>query len=338
MGYTSQFLAHALRKERWQVAGTCRQKHRAYDPPDGSDDWRVFVYDDDDDEGGGLSEAALACLRSSTHVLVSVPPVGISRRPDGVAATYGTVLREMAAAGTLRWLGYLSSTSVYGDWGGHWVDEDCELRPSEPKAKARAAAEAAWLALWQTHGLPVHIFRLGGIYGPSRSILDSLSRDTKTDSQVQRSNRRFVSRCHVADICGVLYASMLQPNPGRVYNIVDDEPAPRGDVEAFARNLLATVSKADAAGELEAGIAVQMQELVRIKDSSIASRAGHEPGIRRGGGAEDETMGVLGRQAEKRVSNQRIKDELRYMLRYPNYRLGLLSLVDIRSLNIDVPS
>jgi hypothetical protein len=141
----------------------------------------------------------------------------------------------VSRAHQLAWVGYLSTTGVYGDHGGGWVDEETPRAPLSERAVRRAEAEDAWLALARDHGVATHVFRLAGIYGPGRNqlaaVLDGTAKRVIKPGQV-------FSRIHVADIAGVLEASIANPNPGRVYNVADDEPAPPQDVVAFAAKLL----------------------------------------------------------------------------------------------------
>ena len=181
----------------------------------------AHVWGPDDDQP--LGPDGLAALAGAHYVLTSVPPVGDFSR-DPVLHTHGRDI--IAAQGGARWVGYLSSTSVYGEHGGEWVDENSALHLPDgdgdsptSKALARAQAEAGWLELHRAHGVPVHIFRLGGIYGRGRSLLDGVRRRTSqgtTDTTRAREGKRYISRCHVADIVAVLRASMAQPNPGCV--------------------------------------------------------------------------------------------------------------------------
>ena len=136
-----------------------------------------------------------------------------------------------AASQSLSWIGYLSTTGVYGDHAGGWVDEMSELKPSGERGRRRAAAEAGWLALSQ----PAHLFRLAGIYGPGSSTLDTV-REGRAKRIVKPG--QIFSRIHVADIARVLEASMARPHPGAAYNVCDDDPAPPSDVIAFAAALL----------------------------------------------------------------------------------------------------
>ena len=179
----------------------------------------AHVWSPDDEQP--LGPDGLAALAGAHYVLTSVPPVGDWDR-DPVLYTHGRDIIALAAA---RWVGYLSSTSVYGEHGGEWVDEGSALHlPQDSdslrsKARARAQAESGWLELHRAHGVPVHIFRLGGIYGPGRSLLEGGRRRTSlgtTDTTRARGGKRYISRCHVADIVAVLRASMAQPSPGCV--------------------------------------------------------------------------------------------------------------------------
>src|SRR5207302_7654188 len=124
---------------------------------------------------------------------------------------------------------------VYGDHAGGWVDERSELRPSGTRGRRRVTAEAGWLDLWRRRGVPAHIFRLAGIYGPGRSPFEALRAGTA--KRIDRPGQVF-SRIHVADLANVLIASMVRPRPGAVYNGCDDDPAPPEAVVAYAGRLL----------------------------------------------------------------------------------------------------
>lgn len=158
-----------------------------------------------------------------THILVSIPP---DEHGDPVIERYGA---EIAVLKNLHWLGYLSTTGVYGTRDGGWVDENSELHPTSARAARRTAAEAGW------RELGAHIFRLAGIYGPARSAFDALRAGNA--KRIDAGGQVF-SRIHVDDIATVLRASIAQPRPGAVYNVCDDEPAPQEAVTAYAAQLL----------------------------------------------------------------------------------------------------
>jgi nucleoside-diphosphate-sugar epimerase len=139
--------------------------------------------------------------------------------------------RDAVLGAPAEWVGYLSTTGVYGDRQGRWVDERSALAPVHERGRWRVAAEKAWLAT----GLPVEIFRLAGIYGPGRSAFDRL-REGRAQRVVKPG--QVFSRIHVEDIARVLRAAMARPAAGAAYNVADDEPAPPEDVIAFAAELL----------------------------------------------------------------------------------------------------
>ncbi|CAI5524722.1 unnamed protein product [Closterium sp. Naga37s-1] len=339
LGYVAVALANVLLTKGWRVSGTCRSQ----------EDWHRLCHMGVqahllEDQGAEstlcLSQASLSALHSATHVLVSIPPL-LSPRPSSpqhVDVVLSSCCQHLmqSARHRLRWIGYLSSTGVYGDWDGQWVDEDSPPRPLTPKAIARYAAEREWLAfqaqlgealsdaLVQTEALSdgiqrseegrshlersqgegsalaVRVFRLGGIYGPFRSALDTaaaemqagegpslksapalnpprngraesiyegssvsalkLTSDGDSDSsgssssnpdsssnglksssnRDRRQRKRFTSRCHVADICAAIGASMDGRGSSPIINVVDDDPSPRRHVMQFARQLIAS--------------------------------------------------------------------------------------------------
>lgn len=291
-GYTSTALALGIKDKKWNITGTCRR----------SDDRSVLeecgfhtVLFNSENDGEELNDHGLQKLQQATHWLISIPPVGDFDK-DPVLAVHKEDLIQAAARGNVRWIGYLSSTGVYGGWQGSWVDEDTEPRPVEQKAVARLAAEHDWLSFGKAHGVAVQVFRLGGIYGAGRSALNSILRN-RTRSGSQRERRRFTSRIHVADVCQVLSASMEHPCPGRIYNVVDDDPAPRREVFAFARDLLGLQAKDTEATEEDDNY----RDLSGITNFSTQCE-------------------------EKRVSNRRIKEELHIQLLYPSYKSGLQAI------------
>jgi len=272
LGYSAGFLARALRDEAWQVAGTAREL-----PAIGSE-FPLLQFS----RNHPLADFS-AALRDTTHVLISIPP---DRDNCPVLACHGAELAKLTA---LRWVGYLSTTNIYGDRQGAWVDESSAPAPSGERGRWRAAAEAGWQALARASGLPLHIFRLAGIYGPGRSVLDALR--AATARRIVKPGQVF-SRIHVADLAAVLRASMARPNPGAVYNVCDDEAAPPQDVVAFAAGLLGIVPPP-------------------LEDFALAHLS---------------PMAKSFYDDNKRVANRRIKEELGVALRYPTYREGLAAL------------
>jgi nucleoside-diphosphate-sugar epimerase len=221
-----------------------------------------------------------ASLLSAGAVLSSVAPTDAG--DDPVLQRYTALLAKSAA----RWIGYLSTTGVYGEANGDWIDETAPLAPTTERGRRRVEAEAAWLKLYEDHGLPVHLFRLSGIYGPGRSALE-----TVLAGRAQRVEKRgqVFNRIHVEDIAATLWASWQKPHPGQAYNLADDEPAPPQDVIAYACTL--------------AGVPVP--PLVSLAEAQLSPMA-------RSFYAEN-----------KRLKNQKIKAELGVSLAFPTYREGL---------------
>jgi nucleoside-diphosphate-sugar epimerase len=193
LGYTAGHIAAALRAEGWQVTGTRRTS------ADGT-----IAFDD--------SDAVRAAIADATHILSSVPP---DEGVDPVLVRYGDDLAQRGAA----WTGYLSSTGVYGDAAGAWVDESTPI--GSGRRAARALADAAWQALTPN----VRVFRLPGIYGPGRSPLDRIraGRAHRIDLPGQ-----VFSRVHVDDIVAGVRASFTAP--AGAYNLSDDLPASQNAV------------------------------------------------------------------------------------------------------------
>lgn len=273
-GYSCSYLGYALMQiGGWAVAGTTRDPEKKAFMTDHGVKAYIFDYDKP------LHDARLF-LDGVTHLLVSTPP-----RDDG-DPTFLMNAEEILQIPTLQWIGYLSSTCVYGDRGGDWVDERAELRPSSQRGTRRAIAEEQWLSLFEQHGLPVHIFRLAGIYGPGRSALDSVR--TGVARRVEKPGHAF-NRTHVEDIVNVLRKSMDHPAPGAIYNVCDDMPAPSHDVIAYACDLLG----------------VEKPPLIPFEKANLAPIA------------------CSFYNDNKRIKNERIKQELGVELLYPTYKEGL---------------
>ncbi|MFQ8431632.1 SDR family oxidoreductase [Amaricoccus sp. W119] len=212
-GYSAAAFAATLPGD-WRRIGTTRSQAKA----------AVMAAEGVEPVDPGDETALTRAIAAADHVLISVPP---GPEGDPMLARY----RAALIAARPRWVGYLSTTGVYGDRGGGWVDEASELRPVNERSARRARAEADWLAT----GLPVEIFRLAGIYGPGRSVFDRLR-----EGRAQRIAKpgQVFSRVHAEDIAGALRAAVAKPAPGRVLNLADDEPAPPGEVIVYAAALL----------------------------------------------------------------------------------------------------
>ena len=276
LGYVALALARELQGEGWRIAGTTREPDRQATLAD--EGIQSFVFGRE----RPLADPA-AALAGTTHLLLSIGPDEVG---DPVLDCH---LRDLRACQSLQWVGYLSTTGVYGDRGGEWVSEADPVAPTMARTRRRVIAEGHWLA----SGLPVHVFRLAGIYGPGpgRNALDAVRRGRAR--RIVKPGQMF-GRIHVDDIVQVLRASMARPNPGAIYNVADDEPAPPQDVVTFACALLGV--------EPPPEVPFDRAELSPMARSFYMDN--------------------------RRVCNQRIKQELGVRLRHPSYREGLRALLD----------
>ncbi len=274
-GYTADYLGHELqsRKEGWTIGGTTRDDDRRRELLARRIRARIF------DHYNSIPDPNTLFGRFS-HLLLSVPP------NDHGDPVFNMHADEIAKLKKLKWVGYLSTTGVYGDRDGGDVDESAEVRPSSQRGSRRALAEQQWMSLYHNYGIPVHIFRLSGIYGPGRSALDSVR--VGVARRIEKPGHVF-NRIHVEDIVQVLLASFANPNPGSVYNLADDMPAPSHEVIAHACQLLG----------------MDVPPLTPIEEADLAPI----------------TMSFY--KDNKRVLNNKIKNELGVHLKYPDYRSGL---------------
>ncbi len=269
-GYSARALTRLL-PDGWRVIGTTRSADKAEALR--AEGVEPLIW-----PGADLT----AALDAATHLLVSAAP---DAQGDPVLADWHDAIA--ARAGQFAWVGYLSTTGVYGDRDGGWVDEDSALLPATRRGKARVAAEAQWRAI---PGLPLHIFRLAGIYGPGRGPFAKVRAGTAR--RIIKPGQVF-SRIHVDDIAQVLAASIARPNPGAVYNLCDDDPAPPQEVIGHAATLLG----------------LPLPEAVDFDTAEMSPMA-------RSFYAES-----------KKVRNDRIKTELGVRLIHPDYRAGLAALL-----------
>jgi nucleoside-diphosphate-sugar epimerase len=275
LGYTALALARRLQAEGWQIAGTTRSEGKQARLAAEGIAAHLF-------ERGRPLAAANQALAGATHLVTSIAP---DEAGDPVLDHH---LADLARCRTLAWAGYLGTTGVYGDRGGEWVDEASPVAPTMARTRRRVAAEGRWLA----SGLPVQLFRLAGIYGPGpgRNALETVR--SGSARRIVKPGQMF-GRIHVDDIVQVLCASIARPNPGAIYNVADDAPAPPQDVVAYACTLLGVPPPPE--------IPYQEAALSPMTQSFYADN--------------------------RRICNARIKEELGVVLRYPSYREGLQSLL-----------
>ena len=265
-GYSAQALARLL--PDWRIIGTTRSTDKAATLQALGTEALIWP-------GTDLTDA----IAEASHVLLSVMP---GKDGDPVFNAYADAI----TAAKPKWVGYLSTTGVYGDHGGAWTDENTHLTATTDRGRMRIEAEAQWQSL----DIPLHIFRLAGIYGPGRGPFAKVRAGTAR--RIIKQNQVF-SRTHVEDIAQILHASINRPNPGGIYNVCDDEPAPPQDVIAHAAYLL--------------GVPVPPDTPFDEAEFTPMARSFY---------AES-----------KRCRNDRVKDELGVKLLYPTYRDGLAALL-----------
>jgi nucleoside-diphosphate-sugar epimerase len=276
LGYTAQALARALQRERWRVAGTTRSADKRARLRAQGIETHLF------DRDRPLADPS-AALEGTTHLLTSIAPDEVGE------PVLDHHLADLERLSSLQWAGYLGTTGVYGDREGEWVSEADPVAPTMPRTRRRVLAEGRWLA----SGLPVHVFRLAGIYGPGRGRNAIEAVRAGTARRIVKPGQMF-GRVHVDDIVQVLRASMARPNPGAVYNVADDEPAPPQDVVAFACALLGVQPPPESP--------YHQAELSPMARSFYADN--------------------------RRIDNARIKGELGVRLRHPTYREGLRAILE----------
>ncbi|MDD9798385.1 MAG: SDR family oxidoreductase [Alphaproteobacteria bacterium] len=275
-GFCAAALAKQLQAQNWQISATCRKAEKAGLLEKNA--IRPLLLD-----GTKLTPKQIG---DATHILLSAAPD--EKIGDPILALAGEALQDMAAQ--FAWAGYLSTTAVYGDHGGAWVDENTPLNATTKRGHRRIAAEKAW----QATDLPMHYFRLAGIYGPGRNALKSL--ENGTARRIDKPGQVF-SRIHVEDIAQILMASMAQPNRGRAYNLCDDEPAPPQKVVEYAASLMKQPPP----------------PLLPFDKANLSP------------------MAYSFYSENKRVKNTRVKTELEITLKYPTYREGLTALWESRT-------
>ena len=275
-GFCAETLVPHLQARGFALSATCRDGQKAVRLKEQGINPILL-------DGMAVDTAALAGV---THVLVSAPP---TQEGDPLLPLFDAALRAHGRA--IDWLGYLSTTGVYGDHAGAWIDEDTLAGALGARGQRRVAAEQAWLALGAAADIGVHLFRLAGIYGPYRNQLTAVKNGTAR--RINKPGQVF-SRIHVDDIAQVLMASIARPQAGRAYSLCDDEPAPPQDVVAFAAQLLG----------------LEPPPLVDFERAELSDMA-------RSFYSEN-----------KRIANARIKAELGVTLAYPDYRVGLTALFE----------
>ncbi|HEX7885078.1 MAG TPA: SDR family NAD(P)-dependent oxidoreductase [Phenylobacterium sp.] len=275
-GFSGRAMARRMAAKGWDVAAIHRTRETAAQIA--ADGCRAVDLGD--------RQAITEALSHTQALLVTAPP-----GPQGCPAL-NALVGPLAEAGAFPdWIGYLSTTGVYGDRRGGWVTEQSRLAAQSVEGARRVGAERDWWQVGRGMGLTVAAFRLPGIYGPGRSAFDRLregrARRIVAEGQV-------FSRIHVDDLAAGLEASIARPRAGAAYNLCDDEPAPNSEVIAHAASLLG----------------IDPPPVVKLQDANLSS------------------AGMRFYAESKRVSNARAKAELGWRPTYPTYREGLAAILE----------
>ena len=274
-GYTAKFICKKFSRNNWQIYCTTRSNEKTKEIKD-LKAMPVFFNDE---------EKIKNILSDDNYILTTAPP---ENSKDPVVENYGHLLKENSER--IKWAGYLSTTSVYGDKKGEWVTEDTELEPNLERSISRVAAENSWIKLGERLLIKTVIFRLAGIYGPGRSLIDRLMKNE--DIYIVDKPAHIFNRIHIEDIVGAVEKAMSSQSKTKIYNLSDDLPATQLDVAKFAASLLKK----------------NCPEIVSLKSEMVSE------------------MAKSFYKEEKKVSNKKLKDELGYKLMFPSFKEGLSSI------------
>ncbi|MDA7573641.1 oxidoreductase [Candidatus Pelagibacter sp.] len=217
-------------------------------------------------------------LRQSDHILISIPP---NDGEDLVVKNFSQFLKNSK----VKWITYLSATSVYGDHKGKWVNENSKTKPTSINGLSRLKAEKSWLSIKKNKNLPVQVFRLSGIYSNENNVLVRLKLGT---AKLINKKNHYFSRIHVEDIAGILFKSLSKFKSGEIYNLTDDKPASSEEITLFGAKIL---------------------DIKNLKNIEVED-------------VKNETLKIFYKDSKK-VSNKKIKDYFDYNFKFPTYIEGL---------------
>ena len=227
---------------------------------------------------GIYDHTLISKLEDSDHILISIPPV---EDTDIVIKTFSKFIKKSK----VKWITYLSATSVYGNHDGCWVDENSKTKPTSQNGIARLEAENAWLSLKKKYNLPVQVFRLSGIYSNKKNILVRLR--SGTVKLINKKNHYF-SRIHVEDIGNILFESLIKFRSGEIYNLSDDKPTSSQEITLYGAKLLNIEN-------------IETTEVEAIESKMVKNFY----------------------KDSKKVNNKKMKKFFNYRLKFPTYAEGL---------------
>ena len=233
--------------------------------------------------GEKYDQDLISNLKKSDHILISIPPIEGS---DIVVKMFSKFIENS----NIKWVTYLSATSVYGNHDGEWVDEKSKNKPTSQNGIDRLEAENSWLSLKIKCNLPIQIFRLSGIYSNKNNILNRLQIGT---AKLVNKKNHFFSRVHVDDIGNILYKSLTKFKEGEIYNISDDKPSSSEEIILYAAKLL------------------NIKNIKKIEIENL-----------------ENPMLKNFYKDSKKVNNKKMKEFFNYKLKFPTYIEGLNYIKD----------
>lgn len=275
LGYTAKAVAKLVHKIGWYVVGTSRQVS-IHSNNEFQSNLKIIDFD---------YTAVNQAFSSTSHILVSTPPD--KEGNDPVLKKFRSLISNYAY--NLKWIGYLSTTGVYGDHQGAWVDESTPVKLENATSKSRFQSEVNWLSFGNELNIATQVFRLAGIYGPERNLLRQLQNGTAKN--IYKKGQVF-SRIHVDDIANIVVNSMLNPEQNEIYNVCDDLPASTNEVIEYAAKLLNIPAPAR----------------IDIEDNKLSEKLKEFY------------------NSNKKVKNNKIKTTFGINLIYPTYQEGLKSM------------
>ncbi len=274
-GYTAKFMCQNFSKKNWEVFCTTRFDEKIKEIK--SLNVTPIFFDDE--------KKIKNILNKESYILSTVPP---EEGKDPVIENYGYLFKKNSER--IKWAGYLSTTSVYGDKKGGWVTEDTVLEPNLERSTSRVVAEKSWLRLGEKLSIKTVIFRLAGIYGPGRSLIDRLIANERI--YIINKPAHLFNRIHVDDIVGAIEMAMSSRSKSKIFNLADDLPATQLDVAQFAASLLKK----------------SCPQTVSLESDMVSE------------------MARSFYKEEKKVSNNKLKDDLGYKLGFPSFKEGLFAI------------
>ena len=272
-GQVAKNFIKKLISEKYNITLTTTSRNKSSKENFNGINYNSYLFNNDK-----FDNSLLVKLKEADHILVSIPP---EKQEDIVVKNFSKFIENSK----IKWITYLSATSVYGDHKGGWVNENSETRPTSSNGIARLKAENLWLSLKISKNLPIQIFRLSGIYSNEKNILERLKLGT---AKLINKSDHFFSRIHVEDIVNILFKSLSKFKSGEIYNLADDKPSSSEEITLYGAKIL------------------NIKNLEKIEVDEL----------------ENEMLKTFYKDSKK-VSNKKTKKYFSYNFKFPTYIEGL---------------